>query len=499
MTTTENEATGVQLPEGATGSSLLHDVLQAALEQFPEALNAAALPVGSRAFKTGFDEALARYEAARVASSERSAIARCIVDRTSAAVRFVSKDGAEPLSAVMQRRVEPLSLRVVGGTESPVGELVIPYGRQALGPADFGALGRDLVRRAGATEGVARALRWIGESAMECRGRLDLRGHRFVVLGAGAELAPTELLLRAGASVLWIDVKPPPPSLTDRPLCGRLFIADDADLLQRPVAVKSTIDDFSREGPVHLGLYAYAPGGSREWRLTAAMNAIVAALEPDRVASVSLLISPTTVAPLEPEDVEAATRRSAARPSWQTALLRSGVLSEAPLRAGSVRVARSVVSLQGAAYQAAQYVGKVLTAEAFAAYGPALDARQRRPLRVSANVAGITRTRSLSHPLFNAAFNGASRFGIEIFEPETTRALSGILAIHDLLNDASPAARAVADPLEVPGLFGQQVHGGVRSLPYALGSAIRVAALIGAGKNPMVLLRKKRQSPAVAL
>jgi len=40
-------------------------------------------------------------------------------------------------------------------------------------------------------------------------GVLDLRNQRFALLGAGAELAPTAALLRAGASMLWVDVATP--------------------------------------------------------------------------------------------------------------------------------------------------------------------------------------------------------------------------------------------------------------------------------------------------
>jgi hypothetical protein len=49
----------------------------------------------------------------------------------------------------------------------------------------------------------------------------------------------------------------------------------------------------------------------------------------------------------------------------------------------------------------------------------------REPVTLSTNVAGITRTRSMAHPIFQAAFADAPSFGVRIFDPETTRALSG--------------------------------------------------------------------------
>ena len=114
-------------------------------------------------------------------------------------------------------------------------------------------------------------------------------------------------------------------------------------------------------------------------------------------------------------------------------------------------------------------------------------------MTVSANVAGITRTRSLSHPLFEAAFIGAPRFGVRIFDPPTTRALSGLLILHDLLNPSAPGAAAVqsSDPREKAfGLFSQQVHGGIYSLPWVLEHAIRAAGVIGMSRKPTLLFRK---------
>src|SRR5204862_6492784 len=137
----------------------------------------------------------------------------------------------------------------------------------------------------------------------------------------------------------------------------------------------------------------------------------------------------------------------------------------------------------------AQYIGKLAAAETFAVYGNDLNGDTPRPITVSANVAGITRTRSLSHPLFRAAFIGAPYFGVRIFEPDTTRALSGLLILHDLLNPHAPgaAARQFGDArTKAARLLSQQVHGGIYGLPYVLEHAIRVAALIGMGSRPDV-------------
>jgi hypothetical protein len=53
------------------------------------------------------------------------------------------------------------------------------------------------------------------------------------------------------------------------------------------------------------------------------------------------------------------------------------------------------------------------------------------------------------------------------------------------VQDAAPKAAAV---------LSQQVHGGIYNLPYPLEHAIRVAAVIGMGRRPSVLLRRNGKS-----
>lgn len=118
-----------------------------------------------------------------------------------------------------------------------------------------------------------------------------------------------------------------------------------------------------------------------------------------------------------------------------------------------------------------------MTAECWAGHG-APAAEQSRPLRVSANIAAITRTRSLDHPLFAAAFGGAGAFGVETFTPRQSRCVNGLLAVRDWLHP---------DP-SVPGRI--RVHGGIRTLPYPLEPALQVAAGFGFVRSPRGLLRR---------
>lgn len=204
------------------------------------------------------------------------------------------------------------------------------------------------------------------------------------------------------------------------------------------------------------------------------MNAIVHALPRETVQSVAIYISPTSAIETQPEDVLAAERRLARSPTWQRALRRTKVLRPSHVRHGDVHVARAIVPLQGTSYQATQYVAKILVAEAFAS--------ARRVGTVSANVAGITNTGSMALPAFQLAFAGAHHFGVEIFEPATTRTLCAMLMIHDLFSGVAEL------DAETPGrLFERQIHGGVYAMPDALDGAIKVAAGLGAARRPGLL------------
>jgi hypothetical protein len=270
------------------------------------------------------------------------------------------------------------------------------------------------------------------------------------------------------------------------------FARSASNLLEDPATVVAALHRFAAEhGSLHAGMFAYAAGSSREWRLCAAMDAIVSQLSPGSVRSISMLVSPTTTVTLQQESLDAARAALAAAPRWKSALNRTGLLpSPSHVSSGTAHVARATVSIQGTSYQAAQYVTKLMAAETYAVHGLDPESSERRPLTVSANVAGITRTRSLAHPLFQAAFIGAPELGVRIFEPETTRMLSGLLILHDVLYREAPAG-AAADEDVLRDLFSRQVHGGIYTMPYVLEPAIRIAALIGMGKNPRVLLGGK--------
>lgn len=477
---------GVQLPEGQTGSSFLHALLKHGVERFPEVFAGVTLPDDPERFKGSFEHALPRFEAARIASPRRTEIARALRCQAGEGLRFVTEAGVRPFAEEMRRRAEPLKL-TAHKTHGP-GRLrpsITCRGSRRTGAElrDWVlGLHRDHLLTVQARDAVISLLDGGGAEG------ISLAGERFVLLGAGAELAPTELLLAAGAEVLWLDLRDPPETLlTRQDLGGTLHVPEGgANLLAAPAEILATIDRFAQAGPVHFGMYAYAGGESQEWRLTASMNAILRSLDPGLVRSIALLISPTTANSVTAEDREVSLRRLEQANLARRVLRGAGLLRPGLEEGRGGAVARSIVALQGASYQAAQYVGKVLAAEAHASHGPTLG-EALAPMTVSANVAPITATRSLSHPVFEAGFIGAPSWDIFISEPAATRHFSGLLAMHDLTARGSRTAAgcAYASPAERGrAIFEQQFHGGVFTQPYAVIDGIRFAAVQGMVRKP---------------
>ena len=475
--TSPDAAGSVQLADSTSASAVLHAVLAEAVAAFPAALASAGLPTRAERFRANYRELLPRFEAARLASPERFHIARHLAAAVQRRLVWQDARGTRPLDEQLEApgEVLPLEERTFPGLPGWRPDLVYRGARwDALRLAE---LGTELARRDIVTPQAADALVWMA-AQLDGDGLLHLAGRRIVVLGAGAEMAPTRFWLEAGADVLWLDRVPPPEEwLSSDRLAGRLhWPRADVDLLARPQAVLATIRAFAANGPVDLGLYAYAPGQAREMRLTGVMNAIVSALPAELVASATMLVSPTTPTGLDAQDRAAMDARRAARPAWEAALARLGLLGRGPGRVecGDAAAVRSVVAIQGASYQAAQYLGKIITAECWASHGaPQRDAPA--PLRVSANTAAITRTRSLDHPVFAAAFGGAGAFGVETFTPRQSRRINGLLALHDWLRTEPPIPGAV------------RVHGGIHTLPYPLEPALMVAAGFGFVRSPRLL------------
>ena len=106
--------------------------------------------------------------------------------------------------------------------------------------------------------------------------------------------------------------------------------------------------------------------------------------------------------------------------------------------------------------------------------------------RVSINIAPSTTTHSVTkNPLLKAAFNGASLFDVESFDPETTNAIMAALWIYDLRHPQSVANPEVKldHPLRL--IMEGANHGGLWRVAYLARTALPFAALYGFAEDKL--------------
>ncbi len=335
-------------------------------------------------------------------------------------------------------------------------------------------------------------------AVMRNPGWLDLRDLTVVVLGAGAEMGPLESLLRWGAHVVAVDL--PSYDLWRRLLAtahyspGRLSVpvsrwlpdgtGDDeiaaaagVDVIGQAPELLGWLAELT--GPFTLGNYVYADGPDHVLA-SVAVDAICTELGRLRGDDLSLafLATPTDVFCVPEQAVQESRRRFSRRGP----LRRLGRLGSA----GNLFAANyprtielpdgreagindSLVPQQGANYALAKRIQR------WRALHERLAGR-----RVSINVAAATRTRSvIRNRVLAAGYLGAHRFGVEVFEPETSNTLMAALLVHDLRNPLS-----VSDPAAVLGhpaelLWSGANHGGLWRTAFAPRSVLGVAVLVG--------------------
>ncbi|MCW2779093.1 MAG: hypothetical protein JWN17_2818, partial [Frankiales bacterium] len=254
--------------------------------------------------------------------------------------------------------------------------------------------------------------------------------------------------------------------------------ATGADVLLQTPALAAWLTDAAPGLPLTVGSYAYADGGTH-LRLAAAADALVVALLQRRGdVGYAELATPTDSFVVPREVVEEARRRWDARglngllqaPARRLGLFEQAYTRDVPTDDGRVvGVADSLVPQQGPNYALAKRLQRWRALVGRADGVP-----------VSANVAPATRTRSVtSNRILAAAYAGAGRFGVEVFEPPTSRALMAALLVHDLRQP--PATLAHPDDL----LVESAAHGGFWRVPYSPRSVLTLAAAVGA---PRMLL-----------
>lgn len=401
-----------------------------------------------------------------------------------ARMRFATAEGERPLAEAFTPDLagQPLATATVTGRGSAQRELVLPYHGERLRGAE---LSRQLDRwvAAGVVEpSCAEAVRLVADNP----DWLDLAGRRVVVLGAGAEMGPLTALLRWGAEVIAVDL--PRPALWQRLVdtanryAGRLRVpvAGDpagpdlarhagADLVHEPGRIATWLAGF--DGPLVLGNYVYADG-AMNLRVAMAVDALTEHLMARRAdLALAFLATPTDVFAVPADAVDEATRRYAQASGVGRIRRPLRMLSGGRLLARSYPpgadpgVNDSLVPQQGPNYALAKRLQRWRATAARAAGGD-----------VCLTVAPATRTRSvLRNRLLAAAFAGAHRFGVEVFEPATSNTLMAALLVHHL-RTAPPA-----QPYPWQDEAYAAAHGGLWRQPYAPRSVLGIAVLLGIG------------------
>lgn len=413
-------------------------------------------------------------------------------------MEFVTDDGATTLQEALERQTGPASLHTVEvrgrGTDVET-TLSVPYkGRCLSGDALHRKLD-DWVDAGTAEPSFADAIRLV----MANPDWLDLSDRRFAVLGAGAEMGPLFSLCRWGADVLPVDLPRPDVQAriveTVRRGRGRAFVparrvpsADDDEALSAVTGADLVADApgvaawlAEAPGALTVGNYAYADGQAHVL-VSMAADAIAEHLAAHRDdVSLAVLATPTDVFAVPPEAVETARLRFVDH-GWQRSLggaartITAGRLfapnypdTIATDEGATYGVADCIVAQQGPNYALAKRLQR---------WRATVEREHGRI--VSVNVAPPTRTRSvLRNRALAAAYGGARRFGVEVFDPSTSNTLMAALLVHDLRNPASSAnpATALDHPHDL--FFHGANHGGLWRNAFAPRSVLGLAVVLG--------------------
>ncbi len=478
-----DDDTGVVFPAGPDGRRSTAAVGRAVVADALRPVD----PVGARAaeqetnWRAGYLVHFRRLVEAGLASPEAAlTIAGAGLDAVHGRLRVAGEGGEQPLDVL---RTAPagrvLGTREVTGQAEPERELTLPFHGRRL-RADELLRRLDTWVECGVLEQTAGdALRTVAAHPEW----LALPGRTVAVLGAGAEMGPLTALLRWGATVAGVDL--PRPDLWRRVLdtarrgAGTLLVATEgdlpagagADLVREVPAVADWLAGLPGE-PV-LGNYVYADGATNV-RVSAAVDALTLRLQAARPeTALAFLATPTDVFAVPGDAVAQSVRNYAGRSRFGKLVgrplrtLSAGrLLQRAYVPGADPGVSDNLVAQQGPNYALAKRLQRWRATVARAA-----------GTTVSMNVAPPTRTRSVvKNRALAAAYAGAHRFGVEVFEPATSNVLMAALLVHDLHTGGGPRhEHPWQDEAHAA------VHGGLWRTAYAPRSALGLAAVLGLG------------------
>jgi hypothetical protein len=483
-----DEENGIVFPRGADGRRSTAAVGRAVTADALRQVD----PVGSRNaeqdtnWRTGYLLHFRRMVEAGLPAREAAlSIASGGLDSLHERMQVVTDDGAEvPLrtwtTSPANRSLDTIEVKGEGEAET---ELSLPFhGRRLRGGELHERL--DTWVAAGVMEpSAAEAVREV----MVKPEWLRLEGHTVAVLGAGAEMGPLQALLRWGATVAAVDL--PRPDIWQRVIdtathgAGRALLPVEAgrgepvhhhtgaDL----IADVPTIGDWlaGLPGKLVVGNYVYADGAANV-RVSMAVDALThRLLEAREDAALAFLATPTDVFAVPADAVEQSTHAYEGRSTTAKVLGRplravsAGRLLHRAYAPGSdPGINDSLVPQQGPNYALAKRLQRWRAAVA-----------RDAGTTVSLNVAPPTRTRSVvKNRALAAAYAGAHRFGVEVFEPATSNVLMAVLLVHDLHTGGGPEHE---HPWQDEAYAA--VHGGLWRTGYAPRSALGLAALLGYG------------------
>ena len=358
-------------------------------------------------------------------------------------------------------------------------ELTLPYRGERLRGADLVEQLDAWVEAGVITQSASEAVQTVQDNPEWLR----LEGDTVAVLGAGAEMGPCRALMRWGASCVAIDLPSTDVQQRIRTVAeagaGTMHVparivtngaADvGADLVTELTAVAHWLDGL--DGRLVLGNYCYADGANHV-RVSMAADALAAHLTGNRPdTALAFLATPTDTFAVPAAEVaranEAYARRSASKLLRTPLRVVSGgrLLQRNYPPGADPGICDALVPQQGPNYALAKRLQR----------WRATTARHEGTL-VSLNVAPATRTRSvLKNKALAAAYAGAHRFGVEVFDPATSNTLMAALLVHDLRADAAPQAEPWQDEAV------NAAHGGLWTGAYHPRSALGLAAVLGVG------------------
>ncbi|MEO6606657.1 MAG: hypothetical protein ABIN55_13725, partial [Aeromicrobium sp.] len=242
-----------------------------------------------------------------------------------------------------------------------------------------------------------------------------------------------------------------------------------ADLITELPAVAEWLDHI--DGRLVLGNYCYADGGTHV-RVSMAADALATHLIENRPdTALAFLATPTDVFAVPAEEVAVANAaydsRTVSKVLRTPLRLASGgrLLQRNYPPGADPGICDALVPQQGPNYALAKRLQRWRATTA-----------RNEGTTVSMSVAPATRTRSVvKNKALAAAYAGAHRFGVEVFDPATSNTLMAALLVHDLRAGAEKQAEPWQDEAN------NAAHGGLWTSAYHPRSALGLAAVLGIG------------------